>query len=85
MQDEQEHPQETPAEAPPATEPATTEVPVEPAEPLKVSWNEADVTPVPTIHEVRTVRIYANESGRQLRVMKTADAADCLHIYVDVL
>lgn len=61
------------------------EVPLEAPEGMQVSWHESDSTPVPTAHEVRTIRIYANESGRQLRVMKTADAADCLHIYVDVV
>lgn len=61
-----------------------TEVPVEPAEPMKVSWGATDSAPVPTVHEVRSVRVYSNVDGRQLRVMKTADASDCLHIYVDV-
>ena len=64
---------------------ATDEVSIEEPAGMKVEWHPDDHNPVPTAHLVRTIRIYANESGRQLKVMKTADSPDCLHIYVDVV
>lgn len=61
-----------------------TEVPVDPPETIKVSWGATDVDPVSTARPIRAIRVYSNVDQRQLRVMKTADAEDCLHIYIDV-
>lgn len=60
------------------------EVPVEPPETMKVSWGATDTDPVVTGRAIRAIRVYSNVDGRQLKVMKTADAEDCLHIYLDV-
>lgn len=78
--------QEVPVEAESKPQEAPVEgVPVEPAESMKVSWGPSDAAPVPTVHEVRLIRCYSNVDGRQLKVMKTADAEDCLHIFLDVV
>ena len=67
--------------APEPTMEATAKVAV----PLKVQWHEGDAAPVPTQHLVKTVRLFAFESKKQLRVMQTADGAEYLDIYVDVV
>lgn len=67
-----------------AKEKETKAVPVDPPETMKVSWGAQDVDPVQTGRAIRAIRVYSNVDGRQLRVMKTADAEDCLHIYLDV-
>lgn len=78
---EDQVPEATPAPEPEAT---TTEVPVDPPETMKVSWGATDTDPVPTGRAIRLIRIYSNVDQQQMRVMKTADAEDCLHIYVDI-
>lgn len=60
------------------------EIPLE-GESMQVQWHEADASPVPTTHPVRTIRVYSNVDGRQLKVMKTADNPEYLDIYLDVL
>jgi hypothetical protein len=52
--------------------------------PMAVSWYEGDPAPLPTDHLIQTVVVRANTDGRQLKVMKTADAPETLTIYVDV-
>ena len=60
-----------------------TEVALE-AAPLQVAWQEGDNQP--TVNLIKTVRVRAFESGRLLKVMKTADSSTGdLEIYVDVL